>query len=103
MFEHHLGTLFPFYSEEAEGVEWKVMKNIYTALTYNVKNAKEKSFDMLSDKQFDVFGNYMNCLILKKTGYLGCSRLGLCVNNSIKVLEKLKSYKGQTCGVELTI
>jgi hypothetical protein len=43
---------------------------------------KEKSFDMLSDRQFSTFASYMNSLIMTKMGYLGCSRLSLCVHNT---------------------
>jgi hypothetical protein len=36
-------------------------------------------------------------------GYLGCSRLAFYINNTKKVLEKLKDYKGMTCGIELKV
>jgi hypothetical protein len=36
-------------------------------------------------------------------GYIGVSRLGFCVNNAKKVLEKLQNYKGMSCGIELKI
>ena len=58
---------------------------------------------MLSDKQFFTFASYINSLIMTKMGYLGCSRLSLCVHNTTKVLEKLRSYKGHSCGMELTL
>lgn len=80
------------------------MKFIYTTLGYNSKGSKpDKYVDVLSDRQFESFAAYMNNYILKKMGYLGCSRLGLCINNAKKVLEKLKDYKGMSCGVEFKI
>ena len=58
---------------------------------------------MISDKQFTTFASYMNSLIMSKMGYLGCSRLSLCVHNTTKVMEKLKSFKGHSCGIEFCL
>lgn len=80
------------------------MKFIFTALAYNAKNNKNQKYaDMLSDKQFESFAMYLNSTILQKMGYLGTSRLGYCINNSKKVMEKLNGYKGMSCGVEIKL
>ena len=101
MFEAHLGTLFPFYTE-AE-VEWKPLKNIYSALAYNTPNPKKEVVNLVGDNQFEMFSKYMSGVILKEMGYLGCSRLSFMAHHLGKLKEKLQDYRGMTCGLNINV
>lgn len=68
------------------------MKNIFKALA---------SKDQPNELQFEAFSQYVNSVILKRLGYLPDSRLGLYLQNTRRLLDKLTDYKGMTCGIEL--
>jgi hypothetical protein len=80
-----------------------VLKHIFTALAFKAGPKEGEVPDLLSDQQFDHFASFINCLILKKMGYLSCSRLALCATNAHKVLDKLTNYHGLSCGLQLTL
>ena len=45
--------MFPFYTSESSDIKWQPLKNIYFAITYNIKSKGNFAHeDMLSDRQF---------------------------------------------------
>ena len=67
--------------------------------TQSVKKLSQNCCDMLSEAQFTSFGSYINQLILKKIGYLSCSRLAYFCNNMKNIKKKMKQLQGMSCGI----